>query len=822
MNQGKEAKHQGTHHSPTDNPPREHSHEHCGCSEQQGHRQSGQDHSCESSYGCDHTGHDGHQLKSDDHTCNGHLHAHACAADEGHSHDNGCSHGHSDEHGPGLVISRAEYLPSGSVRGARRTTFRVVDLDCPDCARKVHRAATAVSGVISADLLFASRKLIVEHTGEPHPIIDAVSRVGETLRIEDDSAVENRGVFSNIRARLTLLSGTLLLAAVIAEKMLGLPVVVPRLLYSGAVISGGYIPALSGMKAAFNGFSFNMNFLMTLAVTGAVAIGEWLEASTVVFLFSLGNALESYTLDRTTRSIRELMSLTPPVAIVRRHGLEQSVPVADLQSGDTILISPGARIAADALVTSGESAVNQAPITGESVPEWKSPGKEVFAGSINGSGYLEARVLRAAQHSTIAKIVRLVEQAQAKKSPVERFVDRFSRHYTPIVIALAFAVAVIPPALGAPFAPWFYRALSLLVVSCPCALVISTPVSIAAAISNAASHGVLVKGGAYIEQMGALKAIAFDKTGTVTTGKPKVTDIWAAPSKTEDEILSIAAMVEHRSEHPFARAVVDEALRRNILYEVPSSFQAILGKGARASTHLGEFWVLTPDAALEMNVSLSYAQHTIARLQREGKTVSVVTDGSAALGVIAVRDTLRSEARETVERLYRAGITRVAMLTGDNEATALALAGEAGIKEVHAGLLPEHKVEVVQQMAKDGKVAMVGDGINDAPALAAADIGIAMGVAGTDVALETADVALMGDDLRKLPFAIDLSRRTMHIVRQNIGFSLVVKLAAVALVFPGLLTLWLAIAADTGAALIVILNGMRLLATRHKHIPPGR
>ncbi len=735
-----------------------------------------------------------------------HEHSHECSHTHTHAHAHDAESCHSHEHGP----EQKRHVP-----GTKRTVFGIVDLDCPDCAKKIRRAASSVEGVLCADLLFASRKLVVEHTGDPSAIISAVARVGEKLEILDNTSPSGQQPFwQSTRFRLTALSGVMLIAAVVSEFLLGADLLTVRALYALAVVSGGALTAISGVKAATSGFSFDMNFLMTLAVTGAIIIGEWMEAATVVFLFSLGNALESYTLDRTTRSIRDLINLTPPTAEVRREGVESSVAVDELLVGDVILISPGARIPADAVVLSGESAVNQAPITGESVPEWKVEGKEVFAGSINGTGYLEARVTRSAQHSTISKIVELVEEAQSKKSPVERVVDKFARHYTPVVIVLAACIALLPPLFGEPFAPWFYRALALLVVSCPCALVISTPVSIAAAVSNAARSGVLVKGGAYIEQMASLDSIAFDKTGTLTHGKPSVTDVIGLGME-EREVLRLAAVVEHRSEHPFGRAIVEHALALAIEYDVEGTFYAIAGKGARLTSENHDLYVATPEALEQMGVDLDGIRSHIEELRSDAKSVSVLSESGRVLGILAVADTLRDEASQTIADLRKAGIKHVALLTGDNELTASALARKVGITEVHAALLPEHKVDVVRHMASQGKVAMVGDGMNDAPALAAADIGIAMGAAGTDVALETADIALMGDDLTKIPLALGLSRRAMRIIRQNIVFALLVKAVAVLLVFPGLLTLWLAIAADTGAALIVILNGMRLLRTHH-------
>ncbi len=722
---------------------------------------------------------------------------------------------------PGPAGAAAK-LAGVSPAHAQRTTFRVIDLDCPECARKVHDAARRATGVLAADLLFSSAKLIVEHTGPVEEIVSAVARVGEKIQVDDPAARAETGhfLFRNQRALTTVISGLGILLAWAAETVSPGNLLLHRSFYLAAILAGGYIPALSGIKAALSGFSFDMNFLMTIAVIGAVGIGDWREAATVIFLFSLGNALEAYTLERTRKSITDLVDLAPKSATVRRNGIEVDVSADTLQPGEVVLIRPGGSIPADAVVVIGESAVSEAAITGEPNPEWKTAGSEVFAGSVNGNGYLEARVLRASSDSTLAKIVRLVEEAQAKKAPVERFTDKFARYYTPAVIALAFAIAVVPPLLGAEFGPWFYRALALLVVSCPCALVISTPVSIAAAVSNAARNGVLVKGGAYIEQAGRLRAVAFDKTGTITAGRPSLTDVISLSSLTEDEVLALAASAEHRSDHPFAQAVVDGAAVRGVHYEPAEHFEALSGKGLKAHTPSGDIWVVSPEVlgehgavtdGAETGGILDNAREITSRLRRNAKSVSVVSDGKRVLGLLAVADAIRPGTRGVIQSLRDIGIERIAMLTGDDEQTARALASEAGIDEVHAGLLPQDKVAEIEKISRSLPVAMVGDGINDAPALAAADIGVAMGAAGTDVALETADIALMGDDLGKLVYAIELSRRTMRIVRQNVAFSLVVKLLAVALVFPGLLTLWLAIAADTGAALVVILNGMQLL-----------
>jgi Cd2+/Zn2+-exporting ATPase len=569
--------------------------------------------------------------------------------------------------------------------------------------------------------------------------------------------------------------------------------------------------------------ALDINFLVTVAVLGAIGLGEWSEAATVVFLFSLGEALEHFTLARTRRSIEALMAMAPAYAQVKEaSGVERSLPVEEVPVGATVVVRPGDRIPLDGVVVLGESTVDQAPITGESMPVDKGPGDTVYAGTINGPGYLEVRTTKPFAENTLARIIHLVEQAQSQKAPSQRFVERFARVYTPVVVAGAVLLSIIPPlAFDQPLAPWFNRSLVLLLVACPCALVISTPVSVMAAIGNASRNGVLIKGGAYLERAGTVRAVAFDKTGTLTRGVPEVQRVVALNQMPAEEIIRLAAAAERRSEHPVAQAILRAAHRAGIRSLPPvTRFVAVAGKGVEAAVDGCVLAVGKPQWIAVRGFALDGAQRVLVELEAAGQTPLVVAVADAAgaarevIGVIAVADELRPTAAETVARLRRSGIERIVLLTGDSLASARLVAQQAGIApdDVYAELLPEDKVRVVRELAARHKgVAMVGDGVNDAPALAAATVGIAMGAGGSDTALETADVALVADDLTRLPWVIELSRRAARTIRANVAIALLTKFAVLGLAIAGIANLWLAIGADTGASIVVILNGMRLL-----------
>jgi Cd2+/Zn2+-exporting ATPase len=608
----------------------------------------------------------------------------------------------------------------------------------------------------------------------------------------------------------------------------GGPAMVTRGCYLFGIVAGMLEIAPAGLRGVVRERSLDINFLVTIAVIGAVALGEWSEAATVVFLFSAGEAIESFTFARTRRSIQALMAIAPATARVRHGDHEDDDPVEDVEVGSIVVVRPGDRIPLDGEIVAGESSVDQAPITGESVPVDKAPGDAVFAATINKSGYLEVRTSRPFHENTLAKIVQLVESAQSEKAPSQQFVEQFARIYTPAVVVGAVLLAIVPwLAFGQELVPWFNRALVLLLVACPCALVVSTPVSVVAAIGNASRNGVLIKGGQYLENAGTVRVVALDKTGTLTRGVPEVQRIYPLDGLTEVDLLRLAAAAESRSEHPLAQAVV-RAARRHGVGVLPGvvSFHATAGSGVSAQVDGAALSIGKPAWLEQLGVPLGPAAGALAELAAAGQTPILVaragidgtgaarTGAGEAVGVIAVADELRPTAAETVRRLRAMRLDRVVLLTGDNETTARSIAAKVGIPagDVYSDLLPEDKERVVRDLLQRHKtVAMVGDGVNDAPALAAATVGIAMGTGGSDVALETADVALVADDLSKLPWVLDLSHRAARTIKINVALALGIKAVVLLLAALGIANLWLAIAADTGASVLVSINGMRLL-----------
>lgn len=561
----------------------------------------------------------------------------------------------------------------------------------------------------------------------------------------------------------------------------------------------------------------DMNLLMAIAVVGAASIGEWFEAATVAFLFSVSLLLESWSVGRARRAIAALMDLTPAMARLRdENGNDVEVSPEEVSVGQRFIVRPAEKIPLDGQVLRGRSEVNQAPITGESVAVAKAAGAQVFAGTINGDGVLEVECTKPAGDTTLAHIVRMVGEAQSRRAPSEKWVEKFARVYTPVVMTLAAVILIVPPLLlGGAWLDWLYRSLVLLVIACPCALVISTPISVVAALAAAARNGVLIKGGVYIEAPATLKAIAMDKTGTLTEGKPAVVDVVPLNGHDETELLELAAALESHSNHPLARAIVGAAHQRGITIPEADEFAIIQGKGAIGRINGKPYWLGSHRYLEERKQETPAIHEQLESMQHAGRTVVAVGNESHVCGFITLADTLRPTAAETLKQLRALGIERLVMLTGDNQGTAEAIASEAGIDEVHAELLPEDKVNAVETLVdKYNQVAMVGDGVNDAPALGRASLGIAMGAAGSDAAIETADIALMSDDLAKLPWLISHSRRTLAIIRQNITFSLAVKGLFVILTFAGYASLWAAISADMGASLMVIVNGLRLLNSK--------
>ncbi|MGE5485466.1 MAG: heavy metal translocating P-type ATPase [Ignavibacteriales bacterium] len=620
--------------------------------------------------------------------------------------------------------------------------------------------------------------------------------------------------------RLTIVSG-----AAFAFSLLGMMAGAPRAvllaLQGIAVVSGGAGVA----RRAWTSIRYrrvDINVLMSVTVAGAIAIGEWTEAAAIAFLFTVSELLESRTVSRARRSIGALLDVAPREASLLKEGAWTRVPAQSLKPGDVILIRPGEKVAADGRVLNGRSAVDQSPITGESLPVDKARGDHVYTGSINREGALEVTVSRLPEDSTLARIIHLVRAAEGQKAPVQQFVDRFARYYTPLVIAAAAAVALVPPLAGAgSMRYWFYRGLALLAASCPCALVVSTPVSIVSAITNAARHGVLVKGGAHLETLGRIRAFAFDKTGTLTVGRLTVSRVAPFNGFSEDRVLSYAGGIESRSEHPVAQAILAEARGRGTGLKSTADFLSIPGMGASASVD-GRTYYLGNAALLERaGINAAAARDLVDKAQAEGGTVTLLgiapSGGEAGklLGAIILSDKLRPQSAAVVSELRSIGIEHTVMITGDNRGAAVFTGDAAGVDEMEWELLPAEKVALIRQLAiRYRDVAMVGDGVNDAPALAAATVGIAMGAAGSDAALETADIALMADDLSRIPFMVRLGRRTLSVIRQNVVIALAIKMLSIGLIFTGITGLWMAVVADMGSSTLVTLNAMRLALGR--------
>jgi len=711
--------------------------------------------------------------------------------------------------------------------------FRIRGMDCAEEVAVLQKELGPLVGGeehLAFDLLRS--KLTVSSDGVSEEAVRrAVSGTGlraerwRDATSEEESMRRGRGVQSLLTVSSGLLTAAGLalharvvgsLVAALGSEGMGMSGGVPlvaQALYLAAIVSGTWF-ILPKAWYALRRLRPDMNLLMAVAVLGAVGIGEWFEAATVAFLFAVSNALESWSVGRARRAVEALMDLSPTTAMVRGDdGKEQELAATEVPVGAKFVVRPGEKIPLDGTIVSGRSEVNQAPITGESVPVEKGPGDDAFAGTINGSGALEVLSTRLAGETTLANIIRLVEQARSQRSPSEQWVERFARVYTRAVMILALLVFLLPPLVfAASWGTWFYRALVLLVIACPCALVISTPVSIVAALAAAAKNGVLIKGGAYIEAPGRLKAIAFDKTGTLTRGQPAVVEVVPLAEHDESTLLERAAALEARSEHPLARAILRHAAAKGVKVHPASDVRAIPGKGVGGNFNGQAFWLGSHRYLEERGQETPEIHQRLEEMSEAGCTVVAVGNEDHVCGLIAIADALRPEARETLVELRREGIEHLIMLTGDNEATARAIAREIGLDAVRAELLPADKVEAVEQLVGSFEwVAMVGDGVNDAPAMGRATLGIAMGSAGSDAAIESADIALMSDDLRKLPWLIRHSRRTLRVIRQNIGFALGLKLAVFALATLGHATLWMAIATDMGASLLVIANGLRLL-----------
>ena len=728
-------------------------------------------------------------------------------------------------------------LNTGSERpvGAVRMTFKVQGLDCTEEVSVLKREIGPLVGGenrLAFDVL-NGRMMVLEpaQAVSVEDVQQAVARTGMSAREwrqgEHRTATDDR--HRRLQVRFTALSGACALAGVALHTWLaggfgealrlfaghdGQPTPLPEVIAYAFAIGFGARFVLPKAWLAARRLRPDINLLMAIAVIGAIGISEWFEAATVTFLFALSLALEAWSVGRARRAVAALLDLSPPtVRVMRVDGEETQVAVAEVVVGTRFVVKPGERIPLDARVVAGSSAVNQAPITGESVPVAKQAGGEVFAGTINGDGVLEVESTKPADDTLLARIIRMVEQAHSRRAQAEQWVEKFARIYTPAVIALAVLIFIAPPLVfGADWAQWFYRALVLLVIACPCALVISTPVSIVAALASSARQGVLVKGGVFVEQPADLKALAFDKTGTLTRGEPTVVSVIPLDAHTDAQLLDRAAALEARSTHPLARAVNEYAAARGIVVEPAEDVQALPGKGVTGTFRGEPFWLGSHRYLVERGLATPAVADKAQALERDGRTVVAIGNNRHICGLLAIADTVRPGAAEALQALRDSGIEHLVMLTGDNRTTAEAIAREVGIDEVHAELLPQDKVAVVERLvARYGVVAVVGDGVNDAPAMARASFGIAMGAIGSDAAIETADIALMTDDLGKLPWLVRHSRRTVAIIRQNIVFALGIKAVLVVLTFAGFATLWGAIAADVGASLLVVANALRLL-----------
>lgn len=626
-----------------------------------------------------------------------------------------------------------------------------------------------------------------------------------------DYSEEATPVRQDKRIILIIATALLLTAGLILELILELQLLATVVFMITAAFAGFSI-AKKGMEALIYRKQLNINLLVTIASVGSFLIGHGQEGAAVVFLFYVAEFLEDHSSDRAKNSIAALLKLAPDVAVVRMNGTEKTLHVHDVRVDDIIIIRPGERVPLDGTVMSGSSTLNQAPITGESKPVTKGVGDEVYAGTINNEGYLEVVVTRLSNETVLSKIVKLVEESQKARSPTERFVDKFAKYYTPSVLVLAVVVATVPTLIfGLSAEEWIYRALVLLVVSCPCAMVISTPVAMVSGITSGARNGVLIKGSTYVEEVSRVKVFAFDKTGTLTEGRLAVTDVVPTGAPLED-ILAVAASLESMSEHPIAKAIVSMAQEKGTILRQAESFSAVRGKGIVGTIDGKRFFVGNRNLAEDLRLPINaWVERQAQGLENEGNTVILVGGEAGVIGLIALGDRVRSASARMTFELKKMGIKTV-MLTGDNQRTAHTIAQQTDIDEYRAELLPQDKVTMIQTLSNpQGSVAMVGDGVNDAPALAKASVGLAMGAIGSDVALETADIVLMNDDVSKIPYLIKLSRKTMRIVKQNTIASILLKLSLAILAFPGLITLWLAVAlGDMGLTLAVIVNAMRL------------
>ena len=730
-------------------------------------------------------------------------------------------HPHEDEHGhhEPTPPSSAKIL-NPDIKTAEETTLLIFGVDCSEEVAAIESALQATGHVREVSVSILSGKATIRHSSNisKSGLIEALKSAGLSVRSESEASSGSDHSRTH-KLISVILSGALTgLSLLIGWTVIMPPPFLIELIYSVAIIAGAWFIVPKAIRT-LRQKRFDMNVLMTVAVIGAVIIGEWAEAAAVTFLFSLSELLESYSVSRARRAIESLMELTPATAIVRRDGEVIEVDLSEVSSGETIILKSGAKVPLDGEVISGNSSINQAPITGESLPVEKSTGDQVFAGTINEEGSLEVTVTGKAGETTLASMIRLIEEAQSQKAPSEKFVDTFAKYYTPVVMALAVLLFLIPGAITGDWGTWFYRALVLLVIACPCALVISTPVSVVSGLTAMARRGVLIKGGAYLETVGKLRALAVDKTGTITRGEPEVTQVTPIGDISKEEIVRIAAAIDMHSDHPIAVAITDYAKFKDIEFPSATDYQSQTGRGADGNLDGHNYFVGNHLYTHELGVCSGKIEKALHEIESQGLSVVVLGHKphdecpGEVLGMMAVGDTIRPDAKAAIQSLHQVGIEQIIMLSGDNQTTVDAIAKEAGIDQAKGDLLPDQKIENVRELLKRYEhVGMVGDGVNDAPAMAAASLGIAMGAAGTDTAIETADMALMTDDLTRISEAIHLGRRALGIIKFNITFALGIKAIFLVLALTGYTSLWLAILADTGATLLVIANALRLLS----------
>ncbi|MCC7485103.1 MAG: heavy metal translocating P-type ATPase [Burkholderiales bacterium] len=712
----------------------------------------------------------------------------------------------------------AAALPAGARAGVRRAVYRIANMDCPTEESLIRSRLSGMPGIATLEFNLMQRELTVGHTlADTAPVLAALGQIGmAAVPVEAAAAGAEPAAQPPAAQRKWWLMGLAGASAVAAEAVAwgageeSAPVVIALALL--AIATGGLETYRKGWIALRN-FNLNINALMSIAVTGAMLIGQWPEAAMVMFLFALAELIEQRSLDRARNAIRGLLDMAPETATVRHaDGSWATRDAKSVAVGALARVAPGERVPLDGRVIAGQSSVNQAPITGESIPVDKGPGDPVFAGTINESGSFEFEVTAPAADTTLARIIHAVEQAQGSRAPTQRFIDRFARVYTPAVFAVALLAATVPPLLfDGLWVEWSYRALVLLVIACPCALVISTPVSIVSGLAAAARHGILVKGGAYLEESRSLAWLALDKTGTITHGRPAQTDFEPVNGADAGVARRLAASLAARSDHPVSKAVAEAARRDGVALAEVEDFAALPGRGVKGTMAGREYHFGNHRLVEELGLCSPALEARLAALEEQGKTTVLLVGDSRVEALFGVADTIRNSSRQAIAELHGLGV-RTVMLSGDNEHTVRAIARQVGIDEVRANVLPVEKQEVVEKLlGSAGKVGMVGDGINDAPALARADIGIAMGAAGTDTAIETADVALMDDDLRKVPALVRLSRATAAVLKQNIALALGIKAVFLVLALAGEATMWMAVFADVGASLIVVANGLRLL-----------